>query len=490
MRRRSLALAALLALASAAGPAFSQASGRYHLVRSVSGSRGTPEGQRFLMDDPRTVFHAGQDRQVLVLFEWQGPAGRHHCEGAWKDPSGRVVFTSTADVDARASRFGVYWGLSLPDTVATGTWVVEASVDGEAAGVHAFQIVAAPADPSAPPMRRALAVAEIYQRGLAATLTIETLDAAGAPLDQASGLFVSPDLVLTTFGVLNEARKVRIRTGDGRRLETEEVVSGNRRADWAFLRVAGAGGQPTARAPTRPTIGDRCFFLDAQGDGSRAIVETTVSGLSGAGDLVISDFVGEANAGAPVLNEYGETIGTAVGHASAAGASALDLASLGLEAGGSPRGGRVRGFPSLPAEGSASRTLEDLGRAGEFVRRLVRTPHFVHGVLGIGVERQGRAGIPVPVDQRFRFSRREESCVVFVTWNPTRKEDSTIAFELFDEDNRRLGGTDPTRAKLRPAESFVQYWTIPLSRLVPGIYRVDVKLGPDPVWRTFFRVTE
>jgi hypothetical protein len=23
-----------------------------------------------------------------------------------------------------------------------------------------------------------------------------------------------------------------------------------------------------------------------------------------------------------------------------------------------------------------------------------------------------------------------------------------------------------------------------------GIYRVDVKLGPDPVWRTFFRVTE
>jgi hypothetical protein len=39
-------------------------------------------------------------------------------------------------------------------------------------------------------------------------------------------------------------------------------------------------------------------------------------------------------------------------------------------------------------------------------------------------------------------------------------------------------------------EPFVQYWTIPLSGLTPAIYRVDVKLGPDPVWRTFFRVTE
>jgi hypothetical protein len=180
-------------------------------------------------------------------------------------------------------------------------------------------------------------------------------------------------------------------------------------------------------------------LLDAQADGSRAIVETAVTGLSGSGELVISDFVGDANVGAPVLNEYGESVGTAT---------------------------------------------------GEFVRRLAHTPHFVNGVLGAGVERQGPARIPFPVDQRFRFSRREESCVAFVTWNPARKEDSTVAFDLFDEDNRRLAGTDPVKAKLRPGESFVQYWTVPLARLVPGIYRVDVILGPDPVWRTFFRVTE
>jgi S1-C subfamily serine protease len=442
------------------------------------------------MEDPRTVFHAGQDRQVLVLFEWQGPAGRHHCEGAWKDPSGRVVFTSTADVDARGPRFAVYWGLSLPDTVATGSWVVEAAVDGEAAGAHAFRIVAAAADASAPPARRALALNELYQKGLAVTLLIEALDGPAATLGHASGLFVSRDLVLTTFGVLNGARRVRVVTGDGRRLETADVVSWNRRADWAFLRVAGAGGQPIERAPARPGIGDRCYFLDTQADGSRSIVEATVSGTSGADELVISEITAWGNLGAPVLNEYGETIGTTAGPGGVVGASALDLVMLGPEIGGSVRGGRVRDLPSLPPEGSASRTLEDLDRAGEFVPTIAGTPHFVQGVLGTGVQRQGPAQIPVAVDQRFRFSRREESCVVFVTWTPARKEDSTVAFELFDEDNRRVGGTDPTKAKLRPSQSFVQYWAIPLSRLAPGIYRVDVRLGSEPVWRTYFRVTE
>ncbi len=489
MRLPSVALAVLF-VASAPPSGLSQVSGRYHLVRSVSGSRGAPEGQRFLMEDPRTQFQAGKDRQVLVLFEWQGPVGRHHCEGAWKDPGGRVVFTSTADVDARGPRFSVYWGLSLPDTVAAGTWVVEATVDGESAGVHAFQIVAAPVASSPATGRRALAVAELYQQGVAATLVIEGLDGSGVVLDRASGVFVSPDLLLTTFGVLNGARKLRVTTGDGRRLETTDVAAWNRRADWAWLRVAGASERTISRAPSRPGIGDRCYFLHAQADGSRIIAEGTIAGLSGTGDLLMPEFTGGADSGTPVLNEYGELVGSAAGPVALPGATTLDLVMLGPDDGSTSRGGRIRGIPSLPEEGSAARTLEDLDRAGEFVRPLVHTPHFVHGVLGTDVARQGDAQVPMAVDQRLRFSRREKSCVVFVTWSPARKEESPVSFQLFDEDNRNVGGTEPRKAKLRAGEPFVQYWTIPVPRLLPGIYRVDVMLGPDPVWRTFFRVTE
>jgi hypothetical protein len=489
MRLEPVALA-LLIVASAPASAPSQVSGRFHLVRSVSGSRGAPEGQRFVMEDPRTQFQAGKDRQVLVLFEWQGPTGRHHCEGAWKDPSGHVVFTSTADVDARGPRFAAYWGLSLPDAVTAGTWVVEATVDGESAGAHAFQIVAGAVDSSAPLARRALAMPELYQRGLGATLTVEAVDGAGVGLGRASGLFVSPDLVLTTFGVLNGARRARVITGDGRRLETADVVAWNRRADWAFLRVAGAHEKPLDRTPTRPSIGDRCYFLDLEGDGSRTIAEAAVTGLAGTGDLMITATTGGASSGAPVLNEYGEGVGTTGGAPAVAGATRVELAMLGPEVASASQGGRIRGFPSLPEEGSASRTLEDLDRAGEFVRPLAHTPHFVYGILGADVERRGAARIPMAVDQRFRFSRREKSCVVLATWTPARKQDATVAFQLFDEDNRAIGASDATKAKLRPGESFVQYWTIPLLKLVPGIYRVDVTLGPEPVWRTYFRVTE
>jgi hypothetical protein len=127
---RAAALLLLLTLLDAA-TVLAQSSGRSHLVRSLSGSKGTQEGNRFLIEDPRVVFQAGTDRQVMVLFEWQGPPGRHRCEGRWKDPTGNVVFSSASEVEAPGPRFGVYWGLSIPDSVATGTWVLEAVVDGE-----------------------------------------------------------------------------------------------------------------------------------------------------------------------------------------------------------------------------------------------------------------------------------------------------------------------------------------------------------------------
>ena len=226
------------------------------------------------------MFYAGEDRQVVVFFEWQGPVGLHHCEGTWKDPSGKAVLTALSEYQARGPRFGVYWTLSLPDTVATGTWVLETRVDGEPAGVHAFQLLAGPRGSGEAPSRRARSLAELYKRGLETTLAVEGLDASGGRVSLASGLYVTPDMILTAFEAINGARTVRVLTPDRRRLETSAVVSWNRRARWAVLRIAGANGTPADRAPTTPVVGDRCYFLDAQGDEGRVIVEASVLGLS------------------------------------------------------------------------------------------------------------------------------------------------------------------------------------------------------------------
>lgn len=480
----ALSLCLTSALPQTAGPA----PARFTLIRSTSGSRGSAQGARFVMEDPRTVFHAGQDRQVLVLFEWQGPAGRHRCEGQWKDPSGRVVFTSSSEVEARGPRFGVYWGLSLPDRVATGTWVMEASVDGEPAGVHAFQILTGPSDPSSAPARRALTVAEIYERGLAQTLTLEVVDASGSLLATASGFFLARDLVSTTFASINGASKVRLAGADGRRLETNEVVSWNRRDDWAILRFREASGTPPVPSPDPPKVGDRCFFLDAQAEGDRVIVDTAVVGRSPAGELSLGDVAGEASHGGPVFNEFGEIVAKLVG-SGIPGATILDLAGLGDGVRRAPaRGTRAQPLAPPPSEGAASRTLAELELTGAFVRPLARTPHFVSGVMGTGIEHQGK--IPMATDQRLRFSRADGQAVVFVTWTPSGKEDTAIHFELYDADNRRLAATEPRKARLRSGQSFVQYWELRLAALKPGIHRIDVVAGTSPVWRTFFRLAE
>jgi len=480
--------AVLLAAVSVVSSAHTLAEGasRFRLIRSSSGSRGTQQGDRFLIEDPRSVFQRGQDRQVVVLFEWQGPPGRHRFEGLWKDPAGRVVFTSVSELSARGPRFAVYWGLSLPDAVATGTWVLEAQIDGETAGVHAFQIVEAPPDPAAPGAPRALSVSELYQRGVSATLTIEGLDASGRRIGLASGLLLAPGLVLTTFEAINAARSVRILTPGAGRPETSDVVSWSRREDRAVLRAPGAGNEAVERAPAELAVGDRCYFLDVQSDGSRVIVDTTVVGRSAAGDLVLNDLPSEATTGAPIFDEFGRVVARIAG-SGLIGASLLDVRAL-ADSRAALRGSWTRPLGAAPAPDAPSRSLLDLEEAGEFVKPLVPTHHFVSGVLGTGVDTRGP--VPIAVGQGFRFSRRDGACFVFVTWNPAGKQDNTARFELYDDDNRRLGASDPRRVKLRSGQPFVQYWQMDVSRSRPGVYRVDVVLGTDPVWRTFFRVTE
>ena len=488
MSRRLAAFLLVLAPLTV-GISEAQSSGRYHLVKSTSGSRGAPDGNRFLIEDPRVVFRAGQDRQVLVVFEWQGPAGPHKCTGLWKDPAGRLVFTSEASVNARTTRFGIYWGLSLPDTVATGTWVVEALVDGEAAGAHAFQITAEREETAATPARRALATAELYRHGLAETLTLEAVGPSGASLGTTSGFFVSPDLVSTSFSGINAARSVRLVTSDQKRIESSEVVAWNRRDDWAVLRFAGAGGpRHAARAPSGLSVGDRCFFLEAQRGGGRIIVETTVVGQSKAGDLTLAQPADEASNGGPVLNEYGEVAAT-LANDGIFGASVLDAMGLGDGVRRAQvRGGRARPLVAVPDADTAAKTLQDLEQAGLFVRPVIHSSHFVSGILGTGMDKRGP--VPMATDQRTRFSRKDAHCLVFVTWNPGRKEDTTSRFELFDEEGRRLTASEDKKLRLRQGEQFVQYWEIALPGLKPGIYRVDVLAGADPMWRTFFRLDE
>lgn len=131
------------------------------------------------------------------------------------------------------------------------------------------------------------------------------LDAKGGHLETTSGFFLAPRVALVSFSGLNAGHLARIAAPATASGETGDVLSWNRREDWAILRFAAATGPVPPRAASPPQVGDRCFFLDAQGEAGRVILETAVVGLSDNGDLFLGERAGEASFGSPVLNEFG-----------------------------------------------------------------------------------------------------------------------------------------------------------------------------------------
>ncbi|HVB87329.1 MAG TPA: hypothetical protein VNK23_11780 [Candidatus Dormibacteraeota bacterium] len=84
--------------------------------------------------DPRSVFRVGDDHQILVEFQWQGPVGPHKFVGMWKDPTGQVVVVSNFQFAPSTSPYSGYFTLLLGDTVPTGVWTIDATIDGQSAG--------------------------------------------------------------------------------------------------------------------------------------------------------------------------------------------------------------------------------------------------------------------------------------------------------------------------------------------------------------------
>ena len=61
---------------------------------------------------------------------------------------------------------------------------------------------------------------------------------------------------------------------------------------------------------------------------------------------------------------------------------------------------------------------------------------------------------------------------------------------VYDVENRALGQASPLKLSLRPGALSLTTWEIPLTSMPSGIYRVDVSLGDEIVWRKFFRLAD
>jgi hypothetical protein len=482
-RASTLLAAAGLFTATGAGPAGAAASVRF--VRSTSGTRGVQQGTRYIIEDPRSVFAAAEDRQVIVFFEWEGEIGLHHCEGRWKDPSGKVVLTAPIEYQATTRRFGIYWTLALPETAAKGLWALEASVDGAPAGTHTFEVTASSA---AAPGRRILSQAEIYQRALASVVTVERLGPAGQLLGQGPAVALDSDHLVTAFPTIEGASTLRVRTAARRQLESQEIGEWHRREGWAVVPVPGHGLVALSRGPGPLVVGDRCFVLDSAEDGDRVITEAGVVGQEGSPGARLRLSSGFA-AGSPVLDDRGDLLGivTAPGAEEGPGPAGMMYTFAGpLRV---PRGSLVVVADRLPVAPTTRTGLTELAARGEFLAPLSPDQRLViSGVVAGRVERVG--AVMMPQDQRYVFARRDGEMSVFIQWNPQVKRDLMSRVELYDADRRSIGKGAPAKVRLRPGEFAFSTWTLGIGRLPAGLYRVDILVDEAPVWRGYVRITD
>lgn len=470
----------------------------FRAIRSVSGSKVLEQGGRYTVEDPRTVFYAPADKQVIVYFTWEGPAGQHHFEGLWKNPDGKVVMTSDFDYKPEQPRFGGYFKMLLGDTPATGLWTLEARIDGESAGTHSFQITMSPRPDNVPtaPARRLLSPSDIYNRAAAASVLVENINQKAARRNVGTGFFIGPGRLLTAFQVIDNAARVRVVGPQGQLVEVTEVLASNRRQDWVILNVA-LDNMATLEAAAAGswTIGDRCYFLDVPAEGNRVLVETSLIGkqnLGVAGDrLNIGDTPSRRAVGSPVLNEYGEAIGM-VGGSLIPGAAFIE--DLVFSARSGVLGGPSRGTLAVPlslvdvASGSPT-TIAGLASSGQFMPALVGTQSVLSGTLARTVNR--KTDPPQPIDEKSEFSRADSQGVLLLTWLAKEKRKGTPWLRLYDLDNRLLSETrNKKKITVNPNKLSYSAWELNFAALPAGIYRLDVSLEADIVWRTFFRMVE
>lgn len=500
-----LALSAAASIAAApprqAGAAQKQEHpAQFRVIRSMCGSKGSAHGSEYQIQDPRNTFHVPDDHQIIVYFEWEGPPGSHHAVGSWRSPDGKVVLNSEFDLSSPGTRYIGTWTLAIPESIAPGLWALEATIDGQPAGTQTFQIVsdrsAAPPSPAGPVMPTP---GEVYQRAAAASVFVTSLDQNGDAISHGLGFFVQKNLMLTAFQVVDGATSLRVDLADGSHATINDVVAWNRLQDWAILKVDSGQAQPLERAaPDSWRVGDLCYLLASQGQGSRTIQSVNITGLMGmapsAQRLTISLSGAQEMLGAPVLDSYGRLIGLLSGGLAGMGSSRMGNWTSYLDSGaGTMAVVDPSVFPTalIPEAATLQQPmkLSDLAAQGALMMPLPLQPQVATGSLSQDFKKMGGEAI-FPVGPGTQFSRKQSSLAVVAVWGPNKKMKGTQQLRIYSVDNRLVAQTPAGKLELSPRVTVYSAWKVALGTLQPGVYRVDVLANDEPQWRQYFRLIE
>ncbi len=472
----------------------------FKVLRAMAGSSGKEANGRLILDDPRSVFYIGQDHKIIVYFEWEGPPGPHKFEGIWKNADGKVTLISDFQYVAPGKQFSGYWSMLLSGAETPGLWKLEAHIDGESAGELSFQLIAGvgavPTVAPVPPPREPLSTGDLYKRLAEVSVFVDKIDVHGKAVSRGSGFYLNNGQLVTAFQNVDGATKLRVISADGTAQEVAAVRAWDRWKDWAILAVSGANVNGLTRAaPKSWSVGSVCYFLQTSSGSGRVIADGTIVGQNTfprAGERMnIAESPSRGAIGSPLTNEFGDVVGM-VGGSLAPGTDLLGsymLTSPGNSLGGPSyvRDGLAVPINLIPVSAGEDQTeLQELTRKGQMVPLLNSEQKIIIGELAATLEK-GK-GMPSPSNPSQQFSHKDQKIYVYVNWNENISFKGTAAMAVFDVDNRALRQSKPLKVSLHSGSLSSSSWEIPVTTLPSGIYRVDVSLGDDIVWRRFFRL--
>jgi len=81
--------------------------------------------------------------------------------------------------------------------------------------------------------------------------------------------------------------------------------------------------------------------------------------------------------------------------------------------------------------------------------------------------------------------------IVFLEWRPKEKIKTMSELWIYDLGGRALIEGKPSKIDVKPGPtSSFTWWKADITSLKPGIYRVDVLIDSNAIWRAFFKVRE
>jgi hypothetical protein len=363
----------------------------------------------------------------------------------------------------------------------TGTWSIDATVDGAPCGSFSFEIVDSDARPAAA-ARRPLSPAEIFGRLQDSFAEIER--SIGGPLktDPAAAFLLQPGILATAFAAIDGADGLQMTVPRGQRREVTSVVAWNRRQDWALLATTSTV-TPLAVATAPATPGDRCYSMQAGAGGARVLAEGAVIGKAdgaGGGRLIVSFENGDAAPGAPVVNEFGEVIGLVGGSLTFGKTSLIERLAARREL----HGVAVVPVAAIVVPGSPSpATLAELRQRGVTIPPAVAEV----SVMQSGFARDVDSSMLRSPELRSEFTAADKRFFAFVRWDPKERMRGQMRLRVYDAENRLVIESKPGKADLKPGSITLSRWqlTVPAQA---GEYRADVVLDERTLWRGFFKV--